>query len=339
MRIQKRFMASAIFMLAALISSVSVFAQQAPPPPDKRAPKPDDVFVFERRIEGPQGMGIRTPAPPGMPMGDDTVVFLSSEMSFDGKVVKGAPYSAEAITESTRTLGDGNKIKHKNTASVYRDSEGRTRRDQELGAVGPWAMPGDPQQTVFINDPVAGANYVLDPRTRVARKMPPFRISLGQGEGSNAVAGSAPKVRVNVERNVFTAPAPPPSHGAGGGPPIEMYRVSADPNNRKTESLGKQMVEGVEAEGTRTTLTIPAGEIGNEQPIQIVMEKWYSQELKTVIMSRHNDPLVGETVYKLTNINRGEPARSLFEVPGDYTIKEMPGGGMRIMRKKSGDEK
>lgn len=338
MRIQKRFMASAIFIIAAL--GGSAFAQQAPPPPEKRAPKPGDVFVFERQIEGPQGTGIRTPAPPGVPMGDDTLVFVSSEMSFDGKVVKGAPYSAEAITESTRTLADGNKIKHRNTATVYRDSEGRTRRDQELGAVGPWAVPGEPQQTVFINDPVAGANYVLDPRTHVARKMPPFRISIsGKGEGTNASPDIAPKVRVNVERNVFTAPAPPPSAGVGG-PPVEMYRVSSDPNNRKTESLGKQMVEGVEAEGTRTTFTIPAGEIGNEQPIQIVMEKWYSPELKTVVMSRHNDPLVGETVYKLTNINRGEPARSLFEVPGDYTIKEMPGGGnVRIMRKKSGDEK
>lgn len=336
MRIQRRFITSAIFMLAALALSASAFAQQAPP--EKRAPKSDDVIIFERQIEGPHGTGIRVPAPPGLPMGDDTVVFLSSEMSFDGKVVKGAPYSAEAITESTRTLGDGNKIKHKNTASVYRDGEGRTRRDQELGAVGPWAMPGEPQQTVFINDPVAGANYVLDPRTRIARKMPPFRISVAPRAGSNASADSAPKVRVNVERNVFTAPAPPP-HGAAGSPPIQMYRVSSDPNNRKTESLGKQMVEGVEAEGTRTTITIPAGEIGNEQAIQIVMEKWYSPELKTVIMSRHNDPLVGETVYKLTNINRGEPARSLFEVPGDYTIKEMPGGNVRIMRKKSSDEK
>lgn len=337
MRIQRRFMESATFMLATLALGGSVFAQQAPP--EKRAPKPGDVFVFERRIEGPQGTGIRVPAPPGLPMGDDTVVFLSSEMSFDGKVVKGAPYSAEAITESTRTLADGNKIKHKNTASVYRDGEGRTRRDQELGAVGPWAMPGDPQQTVFINDPVAGVNYVLDPRTRTARKMPPLRVRLASGEGADVAPGSAPKVRVKVERDVFTAAAPPPPHAAVGGAPIEMFRVSSDPKNRKTESLGKQMVEGVEAEGTRTTMTIPAGEIGNEQAIQIVTEKWYSQELQTVVMSRLNDPLVGETVYKLTNINRGEPTRSLFEVPGDYTIKEMPGGNMRIMRKRSSDEK
>src|SRR5688572_21253339 len=136
MRIQGRFMASAVFMLAAL--GGNALAQQAPPSPDKSAPKPCDVITFERHIEGPHRTGVRVPGLPGLPMGEDTVVFLSSEMSFDGRVVKGAPYSAEAITESTRTLGDGNKIKHKNTASVYRDSEGRTRRDQELGAIGPW---------------------------------------------------------------------------------------------------------------------------------------------------------------------------------------------------------
>jgi hypothetical protein len=337
MRIQKRFIASALFMLAVLALSGSVFAQDAPPPPEKRAPKPDDVIIFEREVVGTPG--VRVPAPPGLPMGDDTVVFVSSEMSFDGRVVKGAPYSAQAITESTRSLGDGNRIKHKNSASVYRDSEGRTRRDQELGAVGPWAMMGDPQQTVFINDPVSGVNYVLDPRTRTARKMPPFRISLAPGATTTITApGTAPKVRVRVDGNaVFTAPAPPPPP-PGGGAPIEFYRTAAEPRDRKTESLGKQVVEGVEAEGTRTTMTIPAGEIGNEQPIQIVWEKWYSPELQAVVMSKHNDPLVGETVYRLTNISRGEPARSLFEVPADYTVKEMP-APTRVFRRKLGEEK
>ena len=138
MRIQRQWMMSFAFMFVFLLCvGVSAFAQ-----------------------EPPQGTGIRVPAPPG----EDTVFFISSEMSFDGKVVKGAPYSAQAITETTRTLGDGNKIKNKTTASIYRDGEGRTRREQELGAVGPWAVSGEPQQTVFINDPVTGVNYILDPR-------------------------------------------------------------------------------------------------------------------------------------------------------------------------------
>jgi hypothetical protein len=71
-------------------------------------------------------------------------------------------------------------------------------------------------------------------------------------------------------------------------------------------------------------VTIPAGEIGNERPIQIVDERWYSPELQTVVMTKHSDPRFGETVYRLTNIDRNEPARALFEVPADFTIKDGP---------------
>jgi hypothetical protein len=331
MRIQKRLFASAFSMLALLALGVSALAQDKPPQ-ERPAPRPGDVLVFERQMGPPPGVRV-----PGPPLGDDTVIFLSSE-SFGGKVVKGAPYSAQAVTESTRTLGDGNQIKRKTTASIYRDGEGRTRRDQELGAVGPWATAEDPHQTIFINDPVSGTNYILEPRTRTARKMPPLRIRMPE-RGANGVPGSEPKVEFRIEREVLTAPGPgahplpPPSH-----PHVGDIHISAAPLKGKTESLGKQVIEGVEAEGTRTTQTIPAGEIGNEQPIQIVWEKWYSPELQTVIMSRHSDPLVGETVYKLTNIARGEPARSLFEVPSDYTIKESP-MHTRVMRKKKSEEK
>ena len=90
----------------------------------------------------------------------------------------------------------------------------------------------------------------------------------------------------------------------------------------KTESLGKQMFDGVEAEGTRETTTIAAGEIGNELPINITFERWYSPELQVVVMSKHTDPRVGENTYRLTGINRSEPSRTLFEVPSDYTVKE-----------------
>jgi hypothetical protein len=93
----------------------------------------------------------------------------------------------------------------------------------------------------------------------------------------------------------------------------------------KVESLGKQLIEGVEADGTRTTVTIPAGEIGNERPIDIVEERWYSPELQTLVLSKRTDPMSGDMTYRLTNINRNEPVRSLFEVPSDYKIKEGPG--------------
>ena len=136
MRIHRRFITSALCTLAALSFSAVTFAQDAPP--EKAAGKPGDVIVVEREVVGPGGRaGIRRTLPPGRPDGDDTLVFISSEMSFDGKVVKGAPYSAQAITETTRTLADGNRIRRETSANVYRDSEGRTRRDQELGSIGP----------------------------------------------------------------------------------------------------------------------------------------------------------------------------------------------------------
>ena len=332
MRIQRRFIASAISMLAALWFSAGALAQDAP---EKSPGKPGDVVVFERRVEGPAGeAGIRRPFPPGVHGGDDTLVFISSEMSVDSKVVKGAPYSAQAVTESTRTLADGNRIRRETSAAVYRDSEGRTRRDQELGAVGPFAVAGEPRKTVFINDPVTGANFVLDPRTRTARKMPPLRVMVSP----DATGATAPKVQVRVEEDVFTAPVPAP-HAAVAGPGMHEFHIIGAPDKGATESLGKQTIEGVVAEGTRTTMTIPAGKIGNEQPIQIVWEKWYSPELQTVVLSKHSDPLVGETTYRLTNIVRGEPARTLFEVPSDYTVKEGPGPVRVMRRKKAGDEK
>ena len=92
----------------------------------------------------------------------------------------------------------------------------------------------------------------------------------------------------------------------------------------RTEALGKQNIEGVEAEGTRSTVTIPAGKIGNVLPIDIVSERWYSTELQVIVMTRHVDPRFGENSYKLTNISRSEPARELFEVPAGYTVKETP---------------
>ena len=292
------------------------------------------VIRQNRVIQGPEG-----PPPPNADF-----VFIASE-SFGGKVVKGAPYSAEAVTESVQLLGDGNRIVNKFTSTVYRDSEGRTRRDQTLKGLSGLGNGNEPLQTIFINDPVAGVNYSLDSRTHIARKSTPFKFEFTQRAG---VAGADTEGRhfefkvgpgetgANV---MMTAPVqgslPPPGArvaitqteqlNIGGGPGAStfVFRTTGGPNaTEKKEDLGKQTIEGVEAEGTRTTVTIPAGEVGNERPIEIVSERWYSPELQLVVMTRHSDPRTGETTYKLTNINRSEPAKSLFEVPADYTIKE-----------------
>jgi hypothetical protein len=314
-----------------------------------------EVFVQQN---GPESL-------PRIDMGGDNMVFYATEMSFGGKVVKGAPYSGQAVTESVQTLADGNRIVHKNTAQVYRDSEGRTRRDQTVGAIGPYAAAGDPIQTFFINDPIAGANYILDPRSKVARKLPRMELRWrteekpGTGSGSNAAPRDGDRIVKEREAEshtfIYSAPAPPRGAVAGGPemppppgvavggpgmpPPGEDFHVEffggGSKAETKSEKLEARSIEGVQAEGLRITTTIPAGDIGNEQPIQIVNERWYSPELQVVVMTRHSDPRFGETTYRLTNITRSEPSATLFQVPSDYTVKEGPGmgGGVRTMRR------
>ena len=87
-------------------------------------------------------------------------------------------------------------------------------------------------------------------------------------------------------------------------------------------------MEGVAVEGTRTTMTIPAGQLGNEQPINIVAERWFSPDLKVLVMSRQSDPRFGETTYRLTNLTRAEPSPGLFEIPAGFSVVE-PGGPNR----------
>jgi len=297
-------------------------------------------FVWQQtRVvqQGPPG----APLPPPPP--DGNFLFVASE-SFEGKLVKGAPYSAEAVTEHVQVLADGNRIVNKFSSTVYRDSEGRTRREQTLKGLGVLGTGQEPLQTIFINDPVAGVTYSLDSRTRTAIKSAQFTfewkakpgVSGTDGEGRTFEFKVAPGG--NAGGMVMTAPplgTPPPPNArvvtetqqisiAGGGAASYVFRRSGGPNSNdvKEEKLGTQNIEGVAAEGTRTTITIPAGEIGNDRAIEIVSERWYSPELQLVVMTRHSDPRSGETTYKLTNINRTEPAKSLFEVPGDYTIKE-----------------
>jgi len=321
------FLIGATLMSLAFASVAS--AQQAGPD--------GNVIIRQRVMQGPEG------GPPPPP--DANFVFIASE-SFGGKVVKGAPYSGESVTETIQTLSDGNRIVNRMTSSVYRDSEGRTRREQSLKGLGIFANGEEGIQTIFINDPVAGVTFTLDSRSHTAQKSVPFTFEFSKklDKAGAVVSGiEGQHFEFKVERGtaaagsmIMTAPAGAPHPDLdqlrveSGGAGTFVVRTKGANANEVKEQLGKQNIEGVEAEGTRTTVTIPAGEIGNERPIEIVSERWYSPELQLVVMTRHSDPRFGETTYKLTNINRTEPAKSLFEVPSDYTIKEGPGFGPKI---------
>lgn len=317
-----------IFSGALAVSAAAVlgyvqpgYAQEVP------GPTTDRVFVRS----GPVGGTVMAQGIAGA--GPATVQFIASEMSFDAKVVKGAPYSAQAVTETTQTLADGNRIHRTVTAGVYRDSEGRTRREQTFAGIGPFATATDGPQTVFLNDPVSGNNYILETNEKIARKMPapPPDLMLqkpGETGASSSSEGPSGPVRAKIFAHKAVTVSGP--GGPGGAvamaipaTPIGIDAVKFQPQTR-TESLGTQSIEGLQAQGSRTTMTIAAGAIGNDRPIDVVSERWYSPELQTVVMTKHTDPRMGETVYRLTNVSRTEPSAALFQVPADYTVEDQP---------------
>ncbi|MCI0390587.1 MAG: hypothetical protein MOB07_17720 [Acidobacteria bacterium] len=259
-----------------------------------------------------------------------------------GKVVKGAPYSATAITEHMQTLSDGNQIIRKNQSKLYRDSEGRTRMEQTLETIGKWTADGEAMQSILITDPVAEVSYSLDPRARTAhknvfaQKKPPGGIYMLNGQ---AVTQAEWEAAMEKKRRAGEELMSRQKKEELNDPDLKKKLDMLHPGNndlgrKKIESLGTQTIEGVTAEGTRTTLTIPAGEIGNTLPLEIVDETWYSPELQITVMTKHRDPRSGETTYRLTNLSRSEPDRSLFEVPTDYTVREnkMPPKGVKPPR-------
>jgi len=303
---------------------------QPPAPPD--LPPADKLFVLENV------------AP--LPTFNGSIDIIRSEGAVPGPHVTGKPYSARAITESTQTLADGNRITQRNETVIYRDSEGRTRREQTIAGVGQWQTQ-QPVTLINIHDPVAGKSYVLDPVARTAREVRRFQMAIAR---AGEVIG-APPTAVHVLRDeAGGAPAPGP-RGVGviSGAPHEGTRVlttavatgfGVAPFPEGTtgmyepaEDLGEQVLEGLLVEGTRMTDTIPAGAIGNERPIEIVTERWYSKDIDALVLQRFSDPRFGETTYRLVNVALGEPSPDLFEVPQGYEVQESepPRAGLRAL--------
>jgi hypothetical protein len=316
-----------------------------------------------------------------------------------GRTVKSAPYSGLEINENTQMLADGTRIHNETRTTVYRDGEGRVRRENG--------------NSINIWDPVANVTYVLDAKNMTAHKMTMMpavfmRQGVGAGVGggagggfttgyaagtlSAAIAAGGPPANVSIQDRMivvtrdgktekFPVPAdgnwtsddgrihavvrqtadaaggqhtnlsvtegqltftegqthaimmPPGEAGAtmvrmpvrvGDGPVTavmdEIKRERMAPANM--EQLGEQNMEGVKSRGTRTTNTIQAGEIGNDRPLTTVSERWYSDELQTEILNKRTDPRMGENTFRLTNINRGEPAAYLFQIPSGYNVIE-----------------
>ena len=225
--------------------------------------------------------------------------FGGFESGFRGKVVAASPFTATLSTQFSQTLADGNQIQSTTTGTIARDSQGRTRRDLTFPAIGPWAASGkSAPHIVVITDPVAGVQYLLQPDKKIARK-----ITLPTQRAQNNQPSNA---------------TPPPRNGEA-----------------RTD-LGTQTINGVLAQGTRTTRTIPVGAIGNQQPLAIVNERWFSSDLQMMVMTKRSDPRTGQSLFQLTDIQRNEPDATLFQVPSDYTVQDSRMGGPRGPRNHGG---
>lgn len=232
--------------------------------------------------------------PPGGPGGDHSMGHgpLGPLHLGHGKVITGAPYSADLSNQMSQTLADGNTINHNQTGHVARDGQGRTYSQETFA--GGFMGATLPVTVVFITDPVGGYSYILNTEKKTATR------SQFKRPDDGGQAGQRPGRRAD-------RPNPPDV-------------IATD--------LGTQMINGVTATGKSRTRTVPAGAVGNSQPLVSTDETWYSPDLQTFVLAKHSDPRMGQSTFSLNNIQRSEPAASLFQVPSDFTVTDAkPHGG------------
>jgi hypothetical protein len=246
---------SILLAILALALSLAAAAQEPGPPP----PPPPDGPGHMMEMHGPGEPG-------------------------EGKTVSGIPLTAQIVITHQNTLADGNRISRTSQTTLYRDAQGRTRREMTVEAGTP-ATASVKHTIIIINDPVLGKRYMLDPKNKTARELRPPR-----------------------------GPHNPSDHPGG-----EAMRKMLSKNMQR-DQLGTKTISGYEASGEKVTRTIAPGEIGNEKPIEVVTERWFSTDLQLPVLIVHTDPMMGTATTKVTGVTRGEPDASLFQLPSDYKV-------------------
>ena len=433
-------------IVALMGNSFAAFAQN--PVPDKAKTEQRITIIQNDQTVSTDGnvKFAKTVSPSDILMSQGSGLMQGStfQMSYENKLVKGKPYSADAVQENIQILGDGNRIVNRTISSVARDSEGRNRQEISI-AFGPLAgAMGKAPKIISITDPVSGNNFMLHPEDKTVVKMPSIQIfsqvatvprseaskgetfqtriaepgmqrvaggvlvakavnrvqpkypaeakaagvagavqvavtvdetgnvtraeAVGGPEAlreaavdaarqwqfkSTELAGKAVKIQGIVTFNFTLADSPKKEtverevtvKSLGSLPGAMRLEMNGDnfkffntsKYESKKEDLGTQTIEGLVCTGKREITTIPVGDVSNELPINIVSESWYSADLDTTVLRKFNDPRYGENIYRLTNISRNEPAKDLFEIPSDYTVKE--GGGFNSFQFSDGEGK
>jgi hypothetical protein len=314
-------------LLVAGVLTISTAGAQVAPAQDVMfvaSTAPPCVGAFERSlVPGPGGRGVQ------------------------GGATTGAPYSGVGTTTVVRSLVDGNRIVRTNTMRYARDGQGRLRTEYSLAALGPISLQ-ESRTIITIDDPVAKKRYTLHPEMRradVFDTQNPFGFFAADGAVAYAGSSSKPVDEANAASGASAANSGRAivSSGLEGGVNVaQSAAVAGMPMNVMTSmrmspecgpqgmsskgakpvSLGERSAGGLKVVGSRYEYEIPSGAIGNEQPITVSSEQWFSPELGVVVESTHRNPLMGDTTYKLTGISRAEPDPALFQVPGDYTVQE-----------------
>lgn len=194
--------------------------------------------------------------------------------------IPGAPLSVQEIETRETVRPDGTVSTERSETAVWRDEDGRLRIEQEIKA------PGRPPLIVVeIADPGAGFVAILDAHGKVAH-------------------------RLQAPADVTPAPR---SSGPDAGP-----RPSPRPERPAIESLGTQVIEGVEFKGTRAT--IPPG---TPSALFVTLETWTSAELKLTGLSKSSNPDGGATTRTIRNLKPGPQDPGLFLIPPDYQIEDL----------------
>ena len=257
------------------------------------------------------------------PQRHEMLFFAGAQLERE-RVVQGAPYCADAVHETVQTLADGNRIVQRQASRQCRDAQGRTRQEVVAGN----------RRHVYLRDPVAQEAWMLDTEGKQAvrldaqRRAPP--LEGGEPRAWDRLLGWGRDLRDRLRWRPAEAPGagdlppPPPPHGAMPPPVAFHARLLAPRGAGVSTPLPAETIEGLAANGKRTTWTIEAGKIGNEKPIVAVSEVWSSPELDITLRSRDADPMRGEEIYRVQNVVRAEPDAALFRVPQDYKKSAPP---------------
>ena len=169
---------------------------------------------------------------------------------------------------------------------------------------GCWATPDGHNHVNFGAGHAAGGPP-HPPAPSAAANSPAASPLAQNGPAPGLPSASSPPAGQNV-KPVAAKPAPAqPSH---------------PPGNAAHQDLGTDTIKGVEVHGQRTTVTIPAGTEGNNQPIVRTEETWMAPSLGMALRSISDDPRMGKSDREVVKLDLDNPDPSLFQPPAGYKV-------------------